>query len=51
MVFRHVGDQYFLAQIWGVAATPGMTIPATKREREREVTVAPSTQNVEIALK
>jgi hypothetical protein len=53
MVFRHVGDQYSLAQIWGPAATPGMTIPATKRERERELEVAaaPSTQNVEIALK
>jgi hypothetical protein len=51
MVFRHMGNQYFLAQIWGPEATPGMTIPATKREREREVAAVPSTQNVEIALK
>ena len=51
MVFRHVGDQYFLAQIWGPEATPGMTIPATKRERKLEVAAVPPTQNVEIALK
>jgi hypothetical protein len=51
MVFRHVGDQYFLAQIWGAEAAPGMTIPATKQERQREVAAVPSTKNVEIALK
>jgi hypothetical protein len=51
MVFRHVGDQYFLAEIWGSEATPGMTIPTTKRERQLEVAAVPSTRNVEIALK
>jgi hypothetical protein len=51
LVFRHFGDRYFLAEIWGGAGSAGMTIPATKQERELVVASAPPSRNVEIALK
>jgi hypothetical protein len=51
LVFRHVGDHYFLAEIWGTAGSTGMTLPDTKQERELVVASAPASSNVEIALK
>jgi hypothetical protein len=51
LIFRHVGDRYFLAEIWGGTGTHGMTIQATKLQRQLQVTRGPSSTNVEIALK
>ncbi len=34
LVFHRVGDQYFLAEVWGAAGSDGMTIPASKLEKE-----------------
>jgi hypothetical protein len=56
LVFQHLGNQYFLAEIWGgagSAGSAGMIIPASKRERKVEVADGPSkaSKEVEIALK
>ena len=51
LVFHHLGNQYFLAEIWGAAGSTGMTLPDTKQERELVVASAPASSNVEIALK
>ena len=51
LIFRHVGNRYFLAEIWGGTGTHGMTIQATKLQRQLQVTRGPSSTNVEIALK
>jgi len=51
LVFRHVGDHYFLAEIWGAAGSEEMTLPVTKQERELVVASATASSNVEIALK
>jgi hypothetical protein len=51
LIFRHVGNRYFLAEIWGAAGTGGMTIQATKLQRQLQVARGPSSKNVEIALK
>jgi hypothetical protein len=37
VVFEHLDDQYFLAEIWGDASGLGMTIPASRLERELRV--------------
>ena len=37
VVFQRLGDQYFLAEIWGDASSLGMTIPASKLAREFQV--------------
>jgi hypothetical protein len=34
VVFQHLGDRYFLAEIWGGAGSLAMTVPASKLERE-----------------
>jgi hypothetical protein len=51
LIFRHVGNRYFLAEIWGGAGTNGMTIQATKLQKQLQVAHGPSSTNVEIALK
>jgi hypothetical protein len=51
LIFRHVGNRYFLAEIWGGTGTHGMTIQATKLQRQLQVARGPSSKNVEIALK
>jgi len=42
LVFHHVADQYFLAEIWKGAGTNGMVITPTKQEKslERELRLA-----------
>jgi hypothetical protein len=34
LVFHHVGNQYFLAEIWKNSDTDGMIVPASKQEKE-----------------
>jgi hypothetical protein len=51
LIFRHVGNRYFLAEIWGGAGTSGMTIQTTKPQRQLQVARGPSSKNVEIALR
>jgi hypothetical protein len=34
LVFHHVGDHYFLAQIWTSARGEGLAVPESKREKE-----------------
>jgi hypothetical protein len=53
LIFRHVGSQYILTEIWGAAGAPGMAFPAPKRNSELQVASQPSNagQTVEIALK
>jgi hypothetical protein len=53
LIFRHLGNQYFLTEIWGNAGNPGMVLAAPKRNRELQVASGPSNagDNVEIALK
>ena len=36
LVFHHVADQYFLAEIWRGAGTNGMVIAASKQEKSLE---------------
>ena len=52
VVFQHLADRYFLAEIWGGAGSLGMTIPASKLERELQAASGPSIagQPVVIAL-
>lgn len=56
LVFNHVGDEYFLSQIWRESGSRGMSIPTSKREREltKELLLAKdskSGQEVIVALK
>jgi hypothetical protein len=52
LVFHHLGNQYFLAEVWGDAGEQGMTIPASKLERELKIArgSANDEENVVIAL-
>jgi hypothetical protein len=36
LVFRHIGSQYFLAEIWRGAGSEGMVIAPSKEEKELE---------------
>ena len=53
LVFRHVGDQYTLTEIWGGSWQPGMTLATPKQNKQLEAASAPSSasSNIEIALK
>jgi len=53
LVFRHVGDQYSLTEIWGSAWQPGMTLATPKQKKQLEAASGPSnaSNNVQIALK
>ena len=53
LIFRHVGSQYILTEIWGTAGTPGMAFPAPQRNSELQAASRPSNtgKTVEIALK
>ena len=52
LVFHHLGNQYFLAEVSGDAGGQRMTIPASKLERELQIAQGSSNvqENVEIAL-
>jgi len=52
LVFHHLGNQYFLAEVWGDAGDQGMTIPASKLERELQIARGSGNgeENVVIAL-
>jgi hypothetical protein len=57
LIFHHVGNQYFLAEVWRDAGRDGMVIPRSKLEKnlakELEIASAPSSviEEVMIALK
>jgi hypothetical protein len=53
LVFEHVGDRYFLTDIWGAPGSAGIKIQAVKPETTLEIASEPSTsaKEVEIALK
>ena len=34
LVFNHVGNEYFLSQIWRESGSQGRSVPSSKRERE-----------------
>jgi hypothetical protein len=56
LVFNHVGDEYFLSQIWRESGSQGKSIPTSRREREltKELLLAKdskSGQEVIVALK
>jgi hypothetical protein len=53
LIFRYVGGQYILTEIWGATGSPGTAFPASKRNRELQVASQPSNtgNTVEIALK
>ncbi|MEP6643797.1 MAG: hypothetical protein ABJA69_04840 [Acidobacteriaceae bacterium] len=57
LIFHHVGNQYFLAEVWGDAGRTGMVIPRSKLEKnlvkELEIASSPSSviEEVMIALK
>jgi hypothetical protein len=52
LVFHHLGNRYFLAEVWGDAGEQGMTLPASKLERELQIAQGPANEgeNVVIAL-
>ena len=55
-MFNHVGDEYFLSQIWRESGSQGKSIPTSRREREltKELLLAKdskSGQEVIVALK
>jgi hypothetical protein len=53
LIFRHVGNQYSLTEIWGAAGSPGMGLSVPKRNGELQVASGPSNagNTFEIALK
>jgi hypothetical protein len=57
LVFHHLGDQYFLSEIWRGAGTNGMVIAPSKKEKslekELQLAKAPASdqEKVVIALK
>ncbi|MGA8443195.1 MAG: hypothetical protein WB762_26590 [Candidatus Sulfotelmatobacter sp.] len=50
VVFQHLGDQYFLAEIWGDAGSLGMTIPAPELERQLQVASGSSTAGKPVVI-
>jgi hypothetical protein len=48
--FQHLGDQYFLAEVWGDAGSRGMTIPAPKPERKLQVASGSSTARKPVVI-
>jgi hypothetical protein len=50
LVFHHLGNQYFLAEIWGDAGSAGMTIPASKLEKELRIASSPSNTSKEVVM-
>jgi hypothetical protein len=50
LVFHHLGNQYFLTEIWGAAGSAGMTLPASKLERELQVASGPSHSGKQVVI-
>jgi hypothetical protein len=50
LVFHHLGNQYFLIQIWGVAGSTGMTLPSSQLEKELQVASGPSSAGEEVVI-
>jgi len=50
LVFHHLGNQYFLTQIFGAAGSTGMSLPASKLERELQVASGPSNASPEVMI-
>jgi hypothetical protein len=50
LVFHHLGNQYFLTQIIGPAGSTGMSLPASKLERELELASGPSNADEEVII-
>ena len=53
LVFQHLGDRYFLTEIWGTKSSAGMKLQAPKPETKLEIAskLSPAGREVEIALK
>lgn len=53
LVFQHVGNQYYLADVWGAYGTSGMQFRVPKHEQQMEIAKQPAQSNpgVMIALK
>jgi hypothetical protein len=53
LVFQHLGNRYFLTQIWGKQGSAGLRFRAPKPETKFEIASqpSPSRKEVEIALK
>jgi hypothetical protein len=53
LVFQHLGNRYFLTQIWGAQGSAGLKLRAPKPETKLEIASepSPSGKEVEIALK
>jgi hypothetical protein len=50
LVFHHLGNQYFLAEVWGDAGDQGMTLPASKLERELQIAQGPANHEEDVVL-
>ena len=50
LVFHHVGNQYFLAEVCRGAGNAAMTIPASKLETELQMASSPAKTGGEIAI-
>ena len=53
LVFHHVGNEYFLAEVWGAEGRAGMIVPPSALEKELRIASGPSNTvgQVVIALK
>jgi hypothetical protein len=53
LVFHNLGNQYFLAEVWGADGKAGLIVPASKLEKELRMASGPSNSvgQVVIALK
>jgi hypothetical protein len=53
IVFQHIGDRYFLTDIWGAPGSAGvkLRVPKAKTKLEIASKLSPSGKEVEIALK
>lgn len=45
LVFHHLGDQYFLFQVWPAGATIGRQFPKSRSEREAQRSLAANSSN------
>jgi hypothetical protein len=50
LVFRHVRDQYFLAEIWGEKGSEGMMLRAPKPETRLEEASQPTSSQKEVMI-
>jgi hypothetical protein len=50
LVFHRIGNQYFLAEIWGLGGAAWTNLPTSRLEKELEIAAAPAASSDEVVM-